>query len=256
MPGQCLTTPNVPEVPTSNCKTDAHRIYLYYSKNYVASFGWRAANWRTRAHGRSTGAVNPAGREPGSVTRDYGNYALRHASILLVLTLMSILQNIRWRVQEGRLYPLVPLATSAPRIRSIYLSTYVYAAINEPRTDSAEIERYAQLEADLGVFVTSPTIDPKYLFLLSPTRESVWEIRTVRPNPGIRTMGLFASKDVFVATHYVSRDQLPGWNSRAWKEAKRHAQTQWRNLFQVYDPLRDTNVQHLVTGAINGKYFR
>lgn len=169
---------------------------------------------------------------------------------------MSILQNILWRVQEGRLYPLVPLARNAPRLRLMYLTKDVFEALNQTRERTEEIERYAQMEADLGEFVTSPTLDPKYLFLLSPVRDSVWEIRTVRPSPGIRTMGLFAEKDIFIATNYASRDQLPGWNSPEWKAAKSRAATEWRNLFPGYEPLRVMDVKQLVTGAIDGKYFK
>ncbi|AMN46400.1 hypothetical protein ACG33_04630 [Steroidobacter denitrificans] len=77
---------------------------------------------------------------------------------------MSIFQSIFWRVQEGRLFQLVPSAKRAPRLRFMYLTAEVFDAINKHRTDSAEIERYAQMEADLGEFVTSRTLDPKYLF--------------------------------------------------------------------------------------------
>lgn len=169
---------------------------------------------------------------------------------------MSILQNILWRLQEGRLHQLVPLARTAPRLRLMYLTSEVFDVLNRPRTITEEIERYAQMEADLGEFVTSRTLDPKYLFLLSPVRDSVWEIRTVRPEPGIRTMGLFAARDLFVATNYASRDELPGWNTPEWKNAKKRARTEWRNLFPGHDPMQETDVKKLVTGAIDGKYFR
>ena len=36
--------------------------------------------------------------------------------------------------------------------------------------------RVAELQADLEVFVEARTIDPKYLFLLYPARDAVWEI--------------------------------------------------------------------------------
>ena len=69
-------------------------------------------------------------------------------------------------------------------------------------------------------------------------------------------MGLFAAKDVFIATNFASREQLPGWNTPEWKAAKARARTAWRNMFPGYDPLNDTDVKQLVTGAIDGKYFR
>lgn len=178
------------------------------------------------------------------------------ASTYVRLTLMSILQSIAWRLDEGSIRPLVPLPKKAPRLRTMYLTSEVFEAINRERTDESEIERYAKMEADLGSFITSKTLDSKYLYLLSPTRDSVWEIRTVRPDPGIRTLGLFAGKNIFIATNYVSRDQLPGWNTPEWRAAKKRAQACWRNLFPGYEPLRSKDIHELIDGAIDGKYFR
>ena len=96
-----------------------------------------------------------------------------------------------------------------------------------------------------------------FLLKVSPLiRQAVWEIRSVRPAPSIRVLVLFAKKNVFVATNFAFREDLGEWQSREWKNVKRAALAGWRRLFHPYDPLESTNIQNLVTGAINGKYFK
>lgn len=116
--------------------------------------------------------------------------------------------------------------------------------------------RIAQLQADLEVFVEGRSIDPKYLFLLYPMRDGVWEIRSVRDRPSIRVLGLFACKDVFIATNHALREDLGDWNSREWKAVQREARAEWRRLFGAYDPQITTDIRELVTGALDGKYFK
>jgi len=79
-------------------------------------------------------------------------------------------------------------------------------------------KRVAELRADLEVFVEGRIIDPKYLFLLYPAADCVWEIRSVRSNPSIRVLGLFAKRDIFVATNFAFREDLGGWQSRLSRE--------------------------------------
>lgn len=109
---------------------------------------------------------------------------------------------------------------------------------------------------DLELFAEGQPIDPKYLFLLYPARDAVWEIRSVRDAPSIRVLGLFAAKDVFIATNHALRETLGGWESREWKVVKRAARACWNRLFGTYQPLTSTNVRDLVSGAIDGKYFK
>jgi hypothetical protein len=116
------------------------------------------------------------------------------------------------------------------------LSEELYGYLEASYEDEEWEDRMGSLRADLEAFVTEEDIYPRYLFLLYPTSEGVWEIRSMRPNPSIRVLGLFPCKDVFVATHYTTRDLLGGWQSRQWKDTKRMARTKWRNLYQVSSP--------------------
>jgi hypothetical protein len=122
--------------------------------------------------------------------------------------------------------------------------------------DPAMEDRMGILQADLELFADGQSIDPKYLFRLYPATDSVWEIRSVRPEPSIRILGLFAAKNVFVATNLALREDLGGWQSREWKTAKKMARSNWTQLFHTYQPMSTGNIHDLVTGAVDGKYFK
>jgi hypothetical protein len=169
---------------------------------------------------------------------------------------MSIDALINWRIQENALYPIKPRARGASLRRRMYVPPEIWEMLQGVHEDEEMEDRLGSLQADLELFVEGQPIDPKYLFLLYPARQAVWEIRSVRPAPSIRVLGLFAKKNVFVATNFAFREDLGEWQSREWKSVKRAALAGWRRLFHPYDPLESTNIQNLVTGAINGKYFK
>jgi len=169
---------------------------------------------------------------------------------------MSIDALIRWRVGENALFPLRPRGTGTPVKRKMFVTPELWELFEEEHEDEDLEIRLGQLQADLELFVEGQPIDPKYLFLLSPARQAVWEIRSVRPNPSIRVLGLFAKRNTFVATNFALREDLGGWQSREWKEVKRAALAGWRRLFHTYQPLASVKIHDLVTGAINGKYFK
>ena len=169
---------------------------------------------------------------------------------------MSINDSIRWRVEQGMLYPLVPKAPGTAARRSMFLSEPLWKMLSATHEDPDLEDRLGYLQADLEVFANGGSISPKYLFLLSPLRDCVWEIRSVQHEPSIRVLGLFADKDVFIATGHALREDLGGWQSRQWREVKRAARANWRSLLGTYEPMNSTKIDELVTGAINGKYFK
>jgi len=154
------------------------------------------------------------------------------------------------------LFALRPLAAGTSARRCMLLAEDVWSLLNTTHEDQELEERIGFLQADLEVFAEGQPIHPKYLFLLYPVEDAVWEIRSVRPAPSIRVLGLFADKDVFVATNYALREELGGWQSREWKQVKRRARAVWSSLFHPYPPMVSTDVNQLVSGAINGKYFK
>ena len=138
----------------------------------------------------------------------------------------------------------------------MFVSEHIWKVLATEHEDGELETRLGELQADLELFAEGQPIDPKYLFLLYPASEGVWEIRSLRPAPSIRVLGFFAAKDVFIATNMARREELGGWQSREWKNVKRLAQTRWRNLFHTYRPMISADISTLATGTINGKYFK
>jgi hypothetical protein len=169
---------------------------------------------------------------------------------------MSIADEIIDRVERKMLFPILPTARGITIRRALFVSEELNAVLTSPEGSQEWEQRVAELRADLEVFVGARTIDPKYLFLLYPSRDAVWEIRSVRGSPSIRVLGLFAGTDVLIATNHALRETLGGWESREWKIVKRSARASWRRLFSSYDPVIETDVKRLVTGALDGRYFK
>jgi hypothetical protein len=138
----------------------------------------------------------------------------------------------------------------------MFLSEGLWGLLNTTHDDEELEDRLGKLQADLELFSEGQPVHPKYLFLLYPARDAVWEIRSVRDAPSIRVLGLFAAKNVFIATDHALRETLGGWESREWKKVKRAARACWSRLFGTYLPCSSTNVRDLVSGAIDGKYFK
>lgn len=169
---------------------------------------------------------------------------------------MSIRAVIQDREASGMLFPLMPKAGGATVVRAMFVTEGLQNVLDSPEGDQEWERRVAELQADLEYFVEGRAIDPKYLFLLYHVREAVWEIRSVRDQPSIRVLGRFAEKDVFIATNFALREDLGKWESRAWRDVKVMARTAWTNIFQQYQPVAGSNIHDMVSGALNGRYFK
>lgn len=169
---------------------------------------------------------------------------------------MSIHDEILDRHARGMLHHILPRARGATVRRALFVTEGLHEVLTSPEGDLEWEERIAKLQADVEVFVQARTITPKYLFLLYPAADAVWEIRSTTDQPSIRVLGLFADTDVFIATNFALRETLGGWQSRDWKTVKRVARAEWRKLFNTYEPLKGTDVHKFVTGAASGKFFK
>jgi hypothetical protein len=169
---------------------------------------------------------------------------------------MSIRDEITDRVRRGMLHPLLPQAAGAAPRRAMFVSEGLWHALTSPEGDDEWERRVGELRADLELFVAGEPVHPKYLFLLYPACDAVWEVRSTGTDPSIRVLGLFAEKDVYIATNYAHREWLGGWQSREWKRFKRMAKAIWLWLFPTHQPIVTSKVSDLVTGAIDGRYFK
>ena len=169
---------------------------------------------------------------------------------------MSIYDEIVDRCERKMLFPIIPKAPGATVRRAMFVGEDLEASLNSPEGDEAWEKRVGYLRADLEHFVTSEEITCKYLFLLSPASDCVWEIRSVQHDPSVRVLGHFAECDVFISTNFALRSDLGVWESAAWKKVKLMARAIWRRLFFLYKPLEFTNINEMVSGAISGKYLK
>jgi hypothetical protein len=169
---------------------------------------------------------------------------------------MSIDDEILDCVGRGRLFPLAPQAKGAPIRRAMFVAEGLWSELSTPTGDAEWEERIGKLRADLEVFVTERSITPKYLFLLYPAADAVWEIRSVKDQPSLRVLGLFPRTDVFVSTNHARREVLGGWQSREWRLVKRAARAVWRQLFPTYPPKVTTKVGVVCSGATNEIFYK
>src|SRR5215216_5768339 len=155
---------------------------------------------------------------------------------------MSIVDLIADRVDRGMMCPLYPRAAGSSPRRAMFIAEGLWDFLHTSGSDDDWEDRKGTLLADLEVFAEGQQIGPKYLFLLYPSSEGVWEIRSTRPDPSIRVLGRFLDKDIFVATNYALRDELGGWQSRVWRDVKVMSRTVWTWLFHQHPPLITTDV--------------
>lgn len=168
---------------------------------------------------------------------------------------MSIEDEIVDKVSRGMLFPVLPRVPGTSVKRPMFVTEALQRVFDSDESDTAWELRVANLKADLDVFVEGIPIHPKYLFALAPVRDSVWEIRSVQHQPSIRVLGLFAAKDVFIATNFALRSDLEEWD-QSWKIAKRTALANWRRLFGSYRPVAGVDLTNICSGALSGKYFK
>ncbi len=172
---------------------------------------------------------------------------------------MSIREITLEQVRQGLLVPILPRSPRAVIRRSLFMHIELFQELEGGGEDGyINSSRKGQIRADLDVFVTSETIDPKYCFWLTPRHDRVWEIRSVRDEPSVRILGLFAEQDVFIATNMERRDNLGGFESEQWKLAKRNALVKWRHVFANYEPIGEDGdgPNKFFTGALPGQYFK
>jgi hypothetical protein len=159
------------------------------------------------------------------------------------LTYKSINDIIKDECGRGRLFPLDPLLSGDPIIRGLYVSEEVKKMLNGPWQTTKEEEEWFTARAILDNFISGRLISvaktghnkPKHTMApLKPYADGVWEIRATKPKPGIRILGMFAEKDLFIALNWQERTLLGSYKSREWRNIIVGCQTMWRNLFTIY----------------------
>jgi hypothetical protein len=183
---------------------------------------------------------------------------------------MSILDCLRDRVAERRMFEIVPLLPSArSRPRSVWAEAFVFEQLN-PGTASETFElESGRLRRKLESIVAGKRLvvgnrKDKYCDLkkLEPATDEVWEIRE-RDNPSIRIFFRFVERDCLAATNIRLvkdlfavtwlRNGLETWP--VWRKEIRRCKVVWRNLFLSYPPHSGACLDEYISDAVGSGSF-
>lgn len=167
---------------------------------------------------------------------------------------MSIIEIIRERCSEGELFPVNPLLSSDPISRGLFVTAEVHQMLSD-NMDSDPV--WGRTRAVMDTFVSGRLISVGHkkthlMAQMKPRKNwSVWTMRVTGPNPpGLRILGQFAAKDVFIALEWRERFDLKDFQSREWQNAIRNCKAKWRGLFYNYHPLDGENMYGYVSNII------
>jgi hypothetical protein len=177
----------------------------------------------------------------------------------VVLTYMSMHDELRDRIEEGRLRVLAPKRPTIAGPRIILLNSETADLIEGPWGDADSEVRMQKLRADLDLFsrgglIVVATRKHKTCLLkrLEPLDQEVWEFRSRDPKPGTRLFGRFAKPDTFVGTNIAARIDLKSEGSREWRDEIERCKSEWRKLFGTYPAFSGDKLDvYITSGAID-----
>ncbi len=112
---------------------------------------------------------------------------------------MSIHDEIKHRIAEGRLFEVVPIMDE-PIQRRMYVTEEINVLLNGPWQDDPEWEeRCGELRVTLEQFVIGAYLNvclipykaqAAYMGRLEPIKDEVWDIRSIDPSPALRVLRL------------------------------------------------------------------
>lgn len=164
---------------------------------------------------------------------------------------MSIRDEIN-RNLRSELVRLRPSLASIPIKRVVVLSRELNELLDGPWPDDVAEMAFGRLRNDLESFIAGSVVSvaqtprrAKTAFLnrLEKERGQFWEMRQRIPKPGIRILGGFSEKDVFVGLTWSPRVLLKGYGSRDWRDATEECKVRWRRLFLSWPPFGGERVQ-------------
>lgn len=178
---------------------------------------------------------------------------------------MSIQDVIAMRVQEGRLFCIEPTIDDDPVERHMFVSEEIFQLLEGPSKGVAMKRRRGFLRDDLERFIKGDSIRVcltpfearwAYMARLDKPSDEVWDIRSRDPSPGLRVLGRFAMKNVFIAllcaprsvpVDWLLRDPLNDRVSTEWRTAIRECKVLWQQLFHPYTPHSGSTIDDYVS---------
>lgn len=126
--------------------------------------------------------------------------------------------------------------------RKLYLSVEVADGLFDDLTEDTSGVRRARAQAVLEAFVDGGFVtvgenpsdkDAKSIMArVAPVEWEIFDFRCLDPQPGIRVLGCFFAKDVFVALTWDYREEFDG----RWPEQVQRAKDAWTDIFGAVPP--------------------
>jgi len=172
---------------------------------------------------------------------------------------MSVRDEINILCGRQELFRLKPEYQLQQEYRAMYVSAQINGLIlGTSCRDEEEKFRWRSARADLDWFIQGRVITvpvesrqggDHFMSQLQPSDDEVWDIRCRDPEPGIRVLGSFGEKNLFIALTWELRNPLGGFGSTAWLEATARSKNEWQRLFRSI-PFRGNYPDAYITGAI------
>ena len=159
------------------------------------------------------------------------------------------------RLQTGELQEVHPRIAHDRRYRTAYVTRRLVddlASLGAANRDQQS--RIASLRVDIETFVTSESLDQKYISPLDRNRpRGIWEVRSTRPLPQLRVLGGFAAKNTLVLFSLHHRTHLAkkgAGNDTAVDAAVQQLLRGWRSIFGNDSSPMTSSASELIDGYI------
>jgi hypothetical protein len=155
----------------------------------------------------------------------------------------EIKRQIHRLVRARKLVSLPRLYLNDRRIRCMLLTQGVAQDVISPSGGMPDDERLAQFRGNLDAFAVGEAItiarhpfekpSDADLAPIHPVSSHVWDFRILEPPNGIRCLGFFAAKDVFIALSWDYREDVEPVD---WSRLVEESKTIWDDLFSPIFP--------------------
>jgi hypothetical protein len=170
---------------------------------------------------------------------------------------MSIRDEINAHVEVRKLFGLGPAIKGEEIKRDLIVSAEVLSMTASENWSMHDAYRLSKARGDLDRYSAGRRISvmpyPKpwpattYLKRLDPVTAELWEIRSCDPKPGIRVLGRFADKNLFVALCWDFHEFLKG---ETWDPLCDRCLDEWRKLFPNRGAHGGTNAYDFVSEEV------
>lgn len=168
---------------------------------------------------------------------------------------MSRPPEIKALIKAGRLFCLPSAVTGDDTVRTLFISPEVLEAVSGPFAETYDGIRLLELRQTLDAFLEGAEFTvadhpfgkrpDAMLAPVAPVEYDLWDIRSIAPVPGIRVLGGFWSKNVFVALTWEYRENLE--TSEDWEHEIERCQAEWKRLFGTRRPFRGESLDEYLS---------